>query len=124
MEKLRDFGGTFFIRAICNKGGQMSVAFYDGVNKRLIENLTWYVHDGIDRKAIIDTYGPLVKDHVKKLTYSAPATPYVGDHGFDERWNSYENFSRHGNRVSDEFNKGFERSKGVRRTSVKLKGGK
>jgi hypothetical protein len=134
MEKLRDFGGTFFIRAICNKGGQMSVAFYDGTNKRLIENIVWYMHDGIDRKAISDTYGPLVKDNVKKLTYTPthyPSNPPNGAVGgrhttnFD-KWDNYERFGRGtGGRVADEFNKGFERTKGsvTRRTAVTLKAG-
>jgi len=116
-EKLRDFGGTFFIRAICNKAGLMSVAFYDGTNKRIIENAIWYIQDGVDRKAIADTYGPQIKENVKKLvsTYTPPVQechyPY-------NKWDSYEhtrNYS-HKNRLSDEFNKK------AKKTEVSLKG--
>jgi hypothetical protein len=120
LEKLRDFGGTFFIRAICNKNGLMSVAFYDGTNKRVIENLTWYINDGVDRKAIVDTYGPLIKDNVTKLNYVQPVT----QGHFDRTWdgeNNWKNYGRHG-KLSDEFEKGAKKGGGVRRTSVVLKG--
>lgn len=119
-EKLRDFGGTFFIRAICNKAGLMSIAFYDGVNKRIIENAVWYIQDGIDRKEIADTYGPLVNENVKKMTYTTPGvTQYTPP--FERRWDNdgykdYSHYGRKGGRLSEEF------SKKAKKTEVSLKG--
>lgn len=115
-EKLRDFGGTFFIRAICNKSGEMSVAFYDGVNKRRIENIEWYIYDGVDRKAISDIYGKLIESNVKKLVYPPP-TNLAENNNIDERWNTYENRDTH--YLEDRFNKS---SKHGRKTHVTLKG--
>jgi hypothetical protein len=134
MEKLRDFGGSFFIRAICNKAGQMSVAFYDGANKRIIENIVWYVHDGVNRKEIEDTFGPMIKENVKKLTYTPPAgTVTYPNHGsysdFESRWDGYQQnkFGKSGGSgkgLIDEFSRTGGKHNGVRRRlDVTLKSG-
>ena len=131
VEKLRDFAGTYFIRAICNKTGEMSVAFYDGVNKRLIENIEWFVHDGIDRKKIEEMYSPLIKENIKELTYSGP----VSHEGYENgRCPGYNNQNVPGNRinvsdwekernaVSQEFARNSRVYKKDGKTNVTLKG--
>lgn len=91
--------GNFFIRVICNKSGLMSVSFYDMINKRWIENIPWCIFDGVDRKEIADTYGPMIKENVKKLdTFNKTVSTVderqkdayndyrYGDKWFEERW--------------------------------------
>lgn len=95
--------GNFFIRVICNKSGLMSVAFYDMVNERWIENIPWAIFDGVDRKEIADIYGPMIKENVKKLdTFNKTVSPIndyqqdahsdclYGDEWFEQRWNADE----------------------------------
>lgn len=68
MAMLKDLG-DFMIRAICNKSGEMSIAYYDNINKRIIENATWYFNDGIDRDQIKAKYDPIIKANVQEFTY-------------------------------------------------------
>ena len=69
MSLLKDFG-DYMIRAICNKSGTMSVAYYDNKNKRIIENVQWYMNDGVNHKEIADYFGPIIKENVKQFTYT------------------------------------------------------
>lgn len=70
MAMMKDLG-DYMIRAICNKAGVMSVAYYDNINKRIVENIQWYINDGVDHKAIADMYGPIIKENVKQFTYTS-----------------------------------------------------
>ena len=79
MAMMKDLG-DFMVRAICNKSGVMSVAYYDNINKRIVENIAWYINDGIDHAAIEAKFGPIIKENVKQFTYTEDKSGKRYDH--------------------------------------------
>ena len=87
MSLMKDLG-CYLVRSICNKAGDMSVSFFDMTKKRIIENIQWYIHDGIDREAIKAKFDPIIKENVKEFTYRNNAVNVGGRVG---KWNYQTN---------------------------------
>lgn len=47
LEKMKN-NGAYFIRAICNKEGELSVSFFDHARQIKFENIKWSVHNDFD----------------------------------------------------------------------------
>jgi hypothetical protein len=67
-EKLTKDCQDYFIRAICNKAGEMSITFYDLAHGLSILNAPWYIDDGVDRAAIQKEFKPILDQNVKGFT--------------------------------------------------------
>lgn len=80
--------GDYLIRVICCKGGDMSVSYFDAKQGIIVENIQWYISDGIDRKAIAEKYDPIIKENVKQFNYNSNVPSSVGHADYnDDGWN-------------------------------------
>ena len=69
---LRQQGGEWFIRAIVNKKGDMSVAFYDKPHNIIIEDVEWSIGYGNLEAEVIEYVKTEVLKNVAPKTYDYP----------------------------------------------------
>jgi len=106
--------GDFFIRAICNKKGEMSVSFFNYLTKVAIDNIKWSIDDGVDRSALAKKYEQEIKEKVGKFSYSSnnkeykePSTGYNRGlpYHYNKAYNDFSEFNQRNNnfnQITDE----------------------
>jgi len=70
VKELLDGSDDFFIRAICNKSGLMSVSVYNKTENVIFHHVHWSIDFNIDNKGIISKYDKLIDSNVNELTYN------------------------------------------------------
>lgn len=70
IKDLLDASDDFFIRAICNKKGFMSVSLYSKIDNIVFDHVHWSIDFNIDTKGIVDKYDKLIEDNVKEFSYN------------------------------------------------------